>query len=158
VVYVDGDRASSGDGASWATAVHSVQEGLDLARCGVLSQPSCEEWQVWVKAGEYRVREGCRFDSVRLRKDVALYGGFAGTEAVLDERDPGIHETVLDGADTQDPDLRAYHVVVGANGAVLDGVTVQNGRAIGPDRHAIGGGNRGPDVGCYGRGFTVRGQ
>ncbi len=127
-LYVDGSVATSGDGTSWATALRTVQEGIDLVHCGVLAG-GCEQGQVWVKEGTYYVYEGCEWDAVRLRQGVAVYGGFAGDETELAARDFVAHETVLDGRDALDSPTTVYHVVHGADEAMLDGFTVQFGAA-----------------------------
>ena len=84
--------------------------------------------------------------------DVTLYGGFAGTETSLDQRDPAINETVLSGdlAGDDDPNVpfsnneeNAYHVVTGASAnetAILDGFTVCEGNANGAAPMDSGGG------------------
>jgi hypothetical protein len=77
------------------------------------------------------------------RDGVAIYGGFAGTETELSQRDWQANLTILDG------DLGAsgkvYHVVVnwfsvpGAS-TILDGLVIANGNANGTGWHACGGG------------------
>ena len=140
-VYVDGDVATSGDGWSWQSAVKTVQEGIDRAHCGAVQHGVCEQWQVWVKKGRYHVHQGCRSDIVRLRPQVAVHGGFAGGEETLEQRD-GTGESILDGASANDPEAQVYHVVEGADEAVLEGVTIRGGRADHPtqDVHKRGGG------------------
>jgi len=59
---------------------------------------------------------------------VQLYGGFAGTETERDQRNWIAHEAVIDGS-TALAGEAAYHVVLGANSATLDGFTVSGGRA-----------------------------
>ena len=129
VVYVDGDRTTSGDGWSWAGAVKTVQEGIDRARCGADEAGVCAQWQVWVKEGTYYVHQGCRFDYVRLRSKVGVYGGFDGSETTVYDRDSEQNETILDGRDGPDGAEHVYHVVRGADDSTLDGFIVQGGRA-----------------------------
>lgn len=129
VAYVDGDVASSGDGWSWGGAVKTVQEGIDLAHCGATIHGECDQWEVWVKAGTYYIHEGCREHTVRLRDHVALLGGFDGTETSNSDRDWETNVTTLDGRDGPDGENHVYHVVLGADDSVLDGLTVTEGRA-----------------------------
>ena len=67
-----------------------------------------------------------------LASGVALYGGFAGWETALEQRDIAANSTVLSGDIDQNGTLlnNAYHVVTGSgtdDTAVLDGFTVTAG-------------------------------
>ena len=123
------------DGRSWATAFCDLQEALAVAYLGA------EE--VWVAEGTYRTAgDGDRRRSFRLLAGLALYGGFAGTEERREERDWRGNETILSG-DLGGPlgeAGNAYHVVVGADRAALDGFTVADGCADGAgiDGHGAG--------------------
>jgi len=150
VAYVDGDVASSGDGWGWDSAVKTVQEGIDLAYCGATIHGECEQWEVWVKAGTYYIHKGCREHTVRLRSNVALMGGFDGTETSSSERDCETNETILDGRNGPDGEEHVYHVVFARNenDVVLDGFTVTEGRADHETElvHQGGGGMRSESV------------
>ena len=81
-VRVDGD--DSADGLSWATALASVQQAIDLSAPGD---------EVWVAAGRYEAAmrrevgsESGWAMSFLLRDGVSLYGGFCGHEQSLTER------------------------------------------------------------------------
>jgi cysteine-rich repeat protein len=115
------------DGRSWATALGTVQEGIDAA---FADGPGC---QVWVAAGRYPIFQHTQGDTVRLRSGVAVYGGFAGTEATLAERDVVANETVLDGEGDPPDALRVFHVLTAEDvtDATVDGFTVTHGRADG---------------------------
>ena len=95
-----------------------------------LPWPTCGAGEVWVAAGTYRTAEdGDRRRSFRLLGGLALYGGFAGTEERREQRDWATNETILIG-DLGSPlgeAGNAFHVVLGADGAVLDGFTVADG-------------------------------
>ncbi|RLB65614.1 MAG: hypothetical protein DRI90_01515, partial [Deltaproteobacteria bacterium] len=142
VVYVDAETEASGEGSSWQDAFRTVQEGIDLAHCASLNAGTCEQWQVWVRAGSYFIQQGCRTHSVRLRANTEVYGGFAGTETTLEDRDWESHETILDGRDGPESENHVYHVVHGATDARLDGFTVSGGRADQENHpnHSDGGG------------------
>jgi hypothetical protein len=128
-VYVDGRVGSSGDGASWATARKTIQEGIDAAN-------GAGGGEVWVVQGTYH-------EAITMKSNVLLYGGFLGTETDLLERTPASNITTIDGS-TARGGLPAYHVVVMDNiiTATLDGFTIMGGRADGPTTSydAYGGG------------------
>ena len=71
VIYVAKTGSDANDGLSWATAKTTVPAGFSIAKAGD---------EVWVAAGTYASR-------VTVRSGVALYGGFAGGEAQLTDRD-----------------------------------------------------------------------
>lgn len=102
-----GDDASSG--LSWAAAKRTVQAALTATKD--------EPGEVWVASGTY-------VEHVTVGAFAWLYGGFAGTETSLAQRDPASNETVLDGGGTPT-------VVTSENAGYLastiDGFTIQNG-------------------------------
>jgi len=133
-VYVDGDSSITvRDGKSWATAYARVQDAIDQAFA--LFNP-CE---VWVAQGTYNIYESSSTDTVQLRAGVEVYGGFVGVETARTDRDPTANPTVLDGHDVA-ATSRVYHVVTGADNAVLDGFTITGGQATGTSPHDQGGG------------------
>jgi hypothetical protein len=111
-----------------------------------------DDVQIWVAAGTY-TPGAARTDTFQLVNDVAIYGGFAGGETLLSDRDPdpATNGTVLsgdlNGDDTANFGNRSdnsYHVVeapIGVNNtAVLDGFTITGGNAEGFGIDANGGG------------------
>ncbi|MDF9828674.1 hypothetical protein M2447_002802, partial [Ereboglobus sp. PH5-10] len=83
-VYVSTTGSDENDGSSWATAVASVQHAIN----------NCFDNEVWIASGTYvpvdRPNGGNEADNrtkhFSLRNNVAVYGGFAGTETSLGER------------------------------------------------------------------------
>jgi len=126
VAFVDADNTSGPhDGLSWETALTTVQEGLDMAS-------AAGGGEVWVAEGLYTPTSTTdRGISFELRPDVDLYGGFEGDEDSLQQRDWVAFETVLSGdiGVSGDSSNNSYHVVVGADDAVLDGFTITAGQA-----------------------------
>jgi hypothetical protein len=118
-VYVDAAAPAGGTGMTWATAIRGLQAGIDA---GQLS--GCE---VWVKRGSYVAYSSSTLDTFQLRPGVAVYGGFAGTETRRDARNSTANVTILEG---QNGSNFVEHVVTGADGAILDGFTVQHGRSL----------------------------
>jgi ribonuclease BN (tRNA processing enzyme) len=124
-LYVDA-RNSTGDGKGWRTAYRGVEDALKQARSGD---------EIWVAAGTYKLTD--RAATFQLKTGVALYGGFAGNELNRSQRDWQKNPTILDGNG-------AYHVVTGADQAILDGFTVTGGNGLGGERGGPpdGGGGR----------------
>ncbi len=127
--------SGTGDCSSWATACT-----LQAALAGAVDGN-----EIWAQAGTYKPATGAnRAATFQLKAGVAIYGGFAGTETVRDQRNPAANVTVLSGDidnnDSQAPILtdlqtvtgnssNSYHVVTGATGATLDGFTITAGYA-----------------------------
>ncbi|NJL04367.1 MAG: cadherin, partial [Chloroflexaceae bacterium] len=144
IYYVDKDRPDdSGDGLSWATAKRNLQSALALATAGA---------QIWVADGTYYPDEGTgqtnnnRDATFSLKDGVAIYGGFAGTETLLTERDVAANVAILSGDLDQSGTATnndAYHVVTSdgnATTALLDGFTITGGNANGSNPQDRGGG------------------
>ena len=149
-LYAAPTAQGSGNCSSWANAC-TLQTALSNAVSGD---------QIWVKAGvHYPGSAGDRSATFTLRNGVALYGGFAGTETLLSQRNWTTNKTILSGdIDANDTNTdgnfiaettadikgdNAYHVVTGSgtnNTAVLDGFVITAGLALGSDPNNSGGG------------------
>ncbi|MCP5009870.1 MAG: PKD domain-containing protein, partial [Aestuariibacter sp.] len=138
VVYVDADAVGN-DGTTWATAFTELQRALAVALPGD---------EVWVATGsyypDYDPSSGAytndRSASFTLKNEVALYGGFSGSEVTRDQRDWEANETILSGDLAEDDtgftnnDENSYNVISSTNAistTVLDGFTVSGGNANG---------------------------
>ncbi|UCF33169.1 MAG: hypothetical protein JSV78_12625 [Phycisphaerales bacterium] len=131
-VYVDMNGMGHNKGSSWRTAFTKLEDGLAAANPGD---------QIWVAEGEYRPGDSGADPSAafHLSGDLALYGGFAGWEDSVDQRDPGAHPTILsgdllgdDGPGFVNYEDNVFHVVTAFDttaGAVLDGFIIQGGNA-----------------------------
>ncbi|MFH2005595.1 MAG: DUF4215 domain-containing protein [bacterium] len=121
VVYVDMNPVPGvRTGATWATALATIQEGLTEAA----GRPGAE---IWVAEGTYHIYPS----SLVLGADNSLFGSFAGTEAWRGQRDLITHVTTLDGESPTQPGNHVEHVIradPGASGAV-DGFTITGGRS-----------------------------
>ncbi len=131
VRYVKADAAGANDGTSWTDAYRYFQDALVAAQSGD---------EIWVAAGEYKpdrdtahpTGTGSRTATFQLKTGVKLYGGFAGVETSLNQRNVLTNVTTLSG-DIGTPGSAAdnsYRVVT-ASGvtatAVLDGFTISDG-------------------------------
>jgi hypothetical protein len=149
IVYAVPGGLSSGACESWANACE-LRYALSSATAGS---------EIWAAAGVYTASATSddRLATFQLQDGVALYGGFAGTESAREERDPATYVTILSGdIDQNDVNLdgngiaettadiqgnNSYHVVTGATGATLDGVTITGGQANSSEHpHYSGGG------------------
>lgn len=139
VYYVDSAKTdNNGAGTSWATAKKDIQNAINLALIA--------GDEVWVKKGTYyptqRVSDGTvdRHMSFQPGNGVKLYGGFAGTETLLAQRNLGIagNRSIMSGDigipnDTSD---NCLHVIVTGSGitntTIIDGFTITKGVASRP--------------------------
>jgi predicted outer membrane repeat protein len=91
--------------------------------------------EIWVEAGTYKPTTTTnRTISFVLKNGVGIYGGFAGTETALDQRDWAGNPTILSGdiGVTGDNSENSYHVVYGtalSATTILDGFTITAGNA-----------------------------
>lgn len=122
VWYVDADAAGKDNGKSWEDAFPTLQAAVDSASAGD---------QVWVAEGTYTSPDDTdpTIPVLAMKKKVNVYGGFGGTEKNLSGRDYQSNTTTLDGEHS------AYHVVTGADSALLEGFTITGGRALGEDQN-----------------------
>lgn len=138
-LYVKADANGANNGSSWTNAYTDLQAALAAAASGD---------EIWVAAGIYKPTATTdRNISFSLRNGVAVYGGFAGTESLLAERDTAAHPTILSGdiGTVGDNSDNSYHVFfhAGSNidaSAVLDGFTVTGGNAGRSFTNSAGGG------------------
>jgi len=135
VRHVDGSLPTgANDGTSWSDAYR----GPTALTAALAASVAGDE--IWVKAGTYTPSStGLRTASFVMRTGVAIYGGFAGTETAVGQRNISANETILSGdllgndtTSTTTFSDNSYHVVVGsgvASSAVLDGFTVRAGNS-----------------------------
>lgn len=106
VWYVDNDPPS-GDGSSWEEAFATIQEAIDASGAGD---------EIWVKTATYVLATQINVDEV-----VSIYGGFTGTETLLEQRDWETNVTTVDGNNT----TRCVYITSDAS---IDGLTIVNGQ------------------------------
>lgn len=157
LAYVNESASGANNGSSWSDAYTDLQQALGAVVSG----------EIWVAAGSYKPG-ATRADTFQLKSNVALYGGFNGTESSIEQRDPDVNQTILNG-DLLDDDYyrfvnghavwsnagdNSHHVVTGSNvdaTAVLDGFVIAHGWAYSTGYIDAGGGllirNGSPTIG-----------
>lgn len=124
LIYVDKNASGMNDGTSWANAYTEIQMALDLSVAGD---------EIWVAQGLYITSSstGFRFQ----KNNISFYGGFAGTETLLSQRDHEANPVILSGnmgalntnIDNAVHVLDINHIV----NLLIDGFIVQGGNAQG---------------------------
>ncbi|MBN1846579.1 MAG: cadherin-like domain-containing protein, partial [Sedimentisphaerales bacterium] len=134
--HVKADAGGTGSGLSWQDAFGTLQEAL--------AQTTGTE--IWLAAGSYSPgsqRTAAFVPQNGSFQPVTLAGGFAGWETSRRQRSDKTPPSILDGQGVN------YHVVVGANGAVLERLHIVNGRADGSASLGQGGAIRLDGVSLY---------
>ena len=169
IVRVDGDEGSpnpAGLGNDWeADAYKFLQDAIDRVVFLLGPGGGFADAQIWVAAtspgtpylpdrsAASPLGSGVRNESFGLLNNATLFGGFAGGETQLSQRDPATNVTILSGdlsgddgpAPFENNAENSFHVVItdvsSDNTAVLDGFTIRDGNANGfadPDRRGAG--------------------
>jgi Chlamydia polymorphic membrane protein (Chlamydia_PMP) repeat len=121
-------EGGKGNGASWASATENLALVVKNAKKGT---------QIWVAKGTYTPSStNNRTESFVIADGVALYGGFAGTETTIAERNIAQNTTVLSGeiGNKNDIEDNTTNVITTKNCSIktiLDGFTVSGGNATG---------------------------
>lgn len=148
--YVDTFATGAGTGTSWANAYTNLHTALVDAQGGD---------DVWVAQGTYSPSPASATTSFILKPDLGLYGGFAGNEISVAQRDARRHPTTLNG-DIGTPgnvrdNTRQLVIASGATNAILDGFDIRNANAS--TNHVLGGGSlSGGGLAIAGVPITVR--
>ena len=143
VVYVNQNvNGGDGSGSDWANATDNLQEALDIA------QLCPDVAEIWVAQGSYSPTQdrtgattfGREATFLIYQDGIRIYGGFAGEETDLAERDIEQNPTILEGnlGIGNDNSDNAYHIVfLDGNSSpitsntIIDGFRLQNGNALG---------------------------
>ncbi|HEX5151934.1 MAG TPA: MopE-related protein [Parafilimonas sp.] len=112
IIYIKSTAAGANNGTSWANAFKGFQAGIDAAAVGDV---------VFVAAGTYQPASS---QSFTMKEGVKIYGGFAGTETALEQRNWKTNTTVLKGNNAS---VVYNHYTGLTSAAVLDGFTITGG-------------------------------
>ena len=126
--YVVVGGAGNEDGSSWTDASGDLQDMINQSDSGDV---------IWVAAGRYKPKRQAdnlsnidtlhRDNAFVLKKGVKIYGGFAGNETRLAQRNWTTNVTELYGLFRKPNTIYAYHIVVSVGDvgdACLDGFTI----------------------------------
>lgn len=137
IIYITPNGAGNQNGSNWSNAAPGTQ--LQAKINGAASGS-----QVWVAAGTYKPNTfpaGCqncgteaRNYTFQLKNNVAVYGGFSGSETALSQRNLSGNPTILSGNLGQANQTidNCYHVVFAFfndDTPVLDGFIIRDGNA-----------------------------
>ena len=131
-------------GRSWALAFPSLSDALDAAsKCSYITE-------IWVAGGTYKPATAYpgisnpaqpRDKTFFIPQGVKVYGGFAGTESLLSQRNIITNETILSGdiGTAGNASDNCHHVVVASSSnATIDGFTIRDGNANGAGTYFFG--------------------
>lgn len=136
-IHVDASATGNNNGTSWTDAFTDLQDALDAY---------CNGADIWVAAGTYKPSKDpfgnaspsdVRSKTFFLPDGIKIYGGFAGTETALSQRDIANNASILSGnigAIASEID-NTYHVVLASAdastgvGVIIDGFSVTAGYA-----------------------------
>ncbi len=160
-LYVRAGATGANTGLSWTDAFTDLQSALNYGCIGSLTAgaPTSE---IWVANGTYKptttTGPASRTMSFVMRPNVAIYGGFVGTETTLSQRPPvnpvgGSGGAAQPSATTLSGDIgtlgnntdNSYHVISNPTGlttttVILDGFVITGGNANGTSSDQSGGG------------------
>lgn len=124
--YVNSSATGNSSGLTWNNAFTDVQAALSVV---VFVD------EIWVASGQYKTTTSTdRTVSFVLRDGVNIYGGFAGTETILSERNIAANPTTLNGDIGQVGEVNdnTYNIIRGNNitsNIILDGFRIINGNS-----------------------------
>jgi hypothetical protein len=128
----------TGNGSSWANAAGNLRTVLNTASAGA---------QIWVAEGTYyptrctNCTTADRQMAFEIPTNVAVYGGFAGTEVAVNQRVIGNHPTILSGDidGNKDTTNHSQNLVYARNVdsmTIFDGFTLCNAYADGSQAYS----------------------
>jgi hypothetical protein len=140
ILFVNEKATGNNTGVSWANAMRSLKEAINRT-CPTVTQ-------IWVAKGTYKpTTNTSRDSSFVMKNNLAIYGGFAGTETLLGQRNIRTNPTILSGdigianSNTDNSYNVVRNISNGLNStAILDGFIVTGGNGNGPGYGSYGAG------------------
>jgi hypothetical protein len=141
-IYVKANASGTNDGSSWIDAYTDIQDALTIAE---------NDQEIWIAEGVYNPNASDRNVSFVFDKpNMLIYGGFAGTETQLADRDLTANHTSILSGDLNNNDTGVdfsgnnrsdnSNTIIKANGENLlfDGLTISDGQARTGDKIGAG--------------------
>jgi len=139
-IFVDINATGANDGSSWADAYTNLET--------TLANLNGTETEIWIAKGTYTPDATLRTKSFTINgSNLTVYGGFAGTETDLSDRDMSLihttNETILSGdllanddttlsyTNTTRADNSLRIVQINGDNITIDGLTISGGHADG---------------------------
>ncbi len=131
IIYVAAAASEGGNGTNWQLAYNKLSDALNRAEQG------CGVEEVWIARGKYHPGP-LATDTFDVPDSVSVYGGFAGNEPSIEQRNFVANPTILSGyiRTINDIEQRNETVVTMGNDSLLDGVIVKEA-----DWHGVKGTN-----------------
>ncbi|KAB8155979.1 T9SS type A sorting domain-containing protein [Kordia sp. TARA_039_SRF] len=139
-LFVNVNATGLNDGSSWANAYTSLQDALAVVNANE---------EIWVASGTYTANATDRTQSFTVNaNNVKLYGGFAGTETSISQRDVANNETILSGdlmnndnnvidfGESTRSDNTQHIIRLNAHNTTIDGFTISDGHTMGASNEA----------------------
>ena len=133
-IYVNKIATGLNDGSSWANAFQNISDALNAVKVN---------GEIWIAKGTYTPDATDRNATFSIEKNnISLFGGFAGTETSIFDRNISNNPTILSGDLAADDNGtidyseatisdNAHHIVTIQNsGTLLDGFTISGGNAV----------------------------
>ncbi|MBS4014735.1 MAG: right-handed parallel beta-helix repeat-containing protein [Bacteroidetes bacterium] len=138
VLFVTPNGAGTKDGSSWSNAFDGAKFFNNVSKLAFAIANLSSGNQIWVAKGTYIPTDGTdRTISFVLKDGVSLYGGFAGNENSLEQRNIDENPTILSGDIGTPLNIldNSYTIVycntTSSNSTIIDGFTIEKGRSNG---------------------------
>jgi hypothetical protein len=141
-LYINQTANGTQTGCDWSNAFYDLQSALRL----IAEKYFTSVTEIWIAKGTYKPTINTdRKATFQLPNGIAIYGGFAGTETQLSERNSTKNQTILSGdigiiGDNSD---NSFHVITAQNvdaTTIINGFVIHGGNANGDGDDACGGG------------------